>query len=128
MPVVDGHLHLFKAQSESYPRVTYDDMAPADREETAERFLEVMDANGVDHAIVVPLSPEDHYLAELLNRSEGRFAGIGMHDSEVADPVADLERRIDETPIQGHASLWPGSRTGFRSRSVAGLSIAAVDA
>lgn len=112
VPVVDGHLHLFKAQSENYPRVTYDDMAPADREETAERFLEVMDANGVDHAIVVPLSPEDHYLAELLDRSEGRFAGIGMHDSEVADPVADLERRIDETPIQGMRLYGLGAEPG----------------
>ncbi len=101
MAVVDGHLHLFKALSSDYPRVTYDDMAPAEREESAGRLLEAMDANGVDHAVVVPLSHEDHYLGEILSEFQGRFAGVGMHDYEVQDPVADLERRIEQTGIQG---------------------------
>lgn len=101
MDVVDAHLHLFKAKSEEYPRDVFEGMTPPDREEPVAEFLEAMDDAGVDRAIVVPLSPHDRYLAEVLRDHPGTLAGIGVFDFEVDDPVADLERRIDEVGIQG---------------------------
>jgi predicted TIM-barrel fold metal-dependent hydrolase len=101
MDVVDAHLHLFKAISNEYPRDIFEGMTPPEREELAEEFVRAMDDNGIDHAVVVPLSPHDRYLGEILRAYPGRFAGIGVFDFEVADPIADLERRIEEIGIQG---------------------------
>ncbi len=99
--IVDSHLHLFRAVSDSYPRAVYEVTAPAERAELAERLLEYMEAAGVDKAVVVPLSAHEHYLREILEAFPGRFAGVGVFDPDVADPVADLERRVDDVGIQG---------------------------
>jgi L-fuconolactonase len=99
--IIDAHLHLFRAVSGEYPRGVYDVMAPPEREELAEKLLEHMAGAGVDRAIVVPLSAHDHYLGEILREFPGRFAGVGVFDSEVADPVADIERRVEEIGLQG---------------------------
>lgn len=99
--VVDGHLHLFRKHSEAYPRTVYDVMAEADREELAERLVVAMDATGVDHAIVVPLSKEDDYLREVLGSFPGRFAGVGIFEHERPDDVAGIEARLASTDLQG---------------------------
>jgi predicted TIM-barrel fold metal-dependent hydrolase len=99
--VVDGHLHLFKPQSDEYPRDIFEGMTPPEREAPAEDFLAAMEDAGVDRAIVVPLSPHDRYLGEILKAYPGKFAGIGVYDFATADPVADLEHRIEEIGIQG---------------------------
>lgn len=99
--VVDGHLHLFRKHSEAHPRTVYDVMAPADREELAERLIAAMDATGVDHAIVVPLSKEDDYLREVLTSFPGRFAGVGIYEHERPDDAAGIEARLASTDLQG---------------------------
>ena len=99
--VVDGHLHLFRKVSDAYPRTTYDVMAEADREELAEKLIAAMDAAGVDHAIVVPLSKEDDYLREILQAFPGRFAGVGIFDHDRPDDVAGVEARLAVTDLQG---------------------------
>ena len=99
--IIDGHLHLFRAVSEEYPRGVYEVMATAEREERAERLLEYMEGAGVDRAVVVPLSAHEEYLRDILGEFPGRFAGVGVFEPEVADPVADLVRRVEETDIQG---------------------------
>ena len=99
--IVDSHLHLFRAVSDSYPRAVYEVMAPAEREELAEGLLEYMESAGVDRAVVVPLSAHEHYLREILEAFPGRFAGVGVFDPDVADPAADLVRRVDDVGIQG---------------------------
>ncbi|MBT7552284.1 MAG: hypothetical protein HN611_26770, partial [Gemmatimonadetes bacterium] len=40
---IDAHLHVFAKQSKQFPREA-SALAPADREETAEKFLAHMDA------------------------------------------------------------------------------------
>ena len=95
MDVVDGHLHLFKALSDEYPRAIFDVMAPPERSETAARLLEAMDASGVDRAIFCALSPHDRFLAEVLEQYPGKFAGVAVHDFEDLDPLSTLRGRID---------------------------------
>ena len=95
--VVDGHVHLFRKVSDAYPRTTYGVMAEADREESAEKLIAAMDAAGVDHAIVVPLSKEDDYLREILQAFPGRFAGVGIFDHDRPDDVAGVEARLAVT-------------------------------
>ena len=95
MDVVDGHLHLFKALSDEYPRAIFDIMAPPERSETPSRLLEAMDAAGVDRAIFCALSPHDRFLAEVLDQYPGKFAGVAVHDFEDRDPLSTLRGRID---------------------------------
>ena len=99
--IIDSHLHLFRAVSDDYPRAVYEVMATAEREELAEGLLEQMQSAGVDKAIVVPLSAHDHYLGDILRDFPGRFAAVGVFDPEVADPVAELSRRLGEVDLQG---------------------------
>lgn len=101
MPVVDGHLHLFQAVTERYPRTTYETMAEADRAELVETLIEAMDGAGVDHAVVVPLSKEDDYLAEVLEAHPGRFAGIGIFDHDRPDDVEAVRARVERAGLQG---------------------------
>lgn len=101
MAVVDAHLHLFKAHSDAYPRLVFEGMVPAEREEPAEELLEAMEDAGVDHAVVVPLSAHDHYLAELLVDHPGRFAGVGVYDEEAEDGAGQVARRAEQAGIQG---------------------------
>ncbi|MDE0160761.1 MAG: amidohydrolase family protein [Acidimicrobiaceae bacterium] len=95
MDVVDGHLHLFKALSDTYPRAVFEGMTPPEREESAERLLEAMDTAGVDRAVYCALSEHDHYLAEVLAQHPGKFAGVSVYDFTDPHPLATLQRRID---------------------------------
>lgn len=101
MTVVDAHLHLFRAVSDEYPRAIFEGMTPPEREELADEVLVAMDDAGVDHAVVVALSPHDEYLAEALHGHPGRFAGVGVFDFEVTDPVGELKQRVEATGMQG---------------------------
>lgn len=95
MDVVDGHLHLFKALSDTYPRAVFEGMTPPEREESAERLLEAMDTAGVDRAVYCALSEHDRFLAEVLAQHPGKFAGVSVYDFTDPHPLATLQRRID---------------------------------
>ena len=101
MAVVDAHLHLFKAVSDEYPRDTYPPMTPPERDEDAATYIEIMDSAGVDHSVIVALSAHDQYLGYLNRHHADRFATVGVIDEDAPDQVADLERRIDESGLQG---------------------------
>ncbi len=101
MPVIDSHLHLFRAVSERYPRTIYPGLAEADLDVPAEKLIALMESAGVDKAIVVPLGPEDHYLAEIIERYPGRFAGVGVYDENAPDQAKNLDDRIKKSSIQG---------------------------
>lgn len=119
MAVVDAHLHLFKARSGAYPRLVFDGMAPPEREEPAEELLEAMDGAGVDHAVVIPLSAHDEYLAELLAAHPGRFAGVGVYDPEAADGAGQVARRAEQAGIQGLRFYGFGGEAGQEPESLA---------
>ena len=101
MTVIDSHLHLFKANSKDYPRPVHPGLADEDREVLAKELIFKMEKAGVDKAIVVPLGPEDHYLSELQEAYPGKFAAVGIYDANTPDPAENLDRRIEESSIQG---------------------------
>ena len=101
MNVIDSHLHLFKANSKDYPRPVHPGLADEDREVLAKELIIKMEKAGVDKAIVVPLGPEDHYLSELQEEHPGKFAAVGIYDADAPDPAENLDRRIEESSIQG---------------------------
>ncbi|MDP6959976.1 MAG: amidohydrolase family protein [Dehalococcoidia bacterium] len=101
MPIIDSHLHLFRAVSESYPRTVYPGLAEEDCDVPAEKLIAIMENTGVDKAIVVPLGPEDHYLAEIIEHYPGKFAGVGVYDGSAPDQAKNLDTRIRKSNIQG---------------------------
>ena len=101
MPIIDSHLHLFRAVSESYPRTVYPGLAEGDCDVPAEKLIALMESTGVDKAIVVPLGPEDHYLAEIIEQYPGQFAGVGVYDGSAPDQAKSLDDRIRKSNIQG---------------------------
>ncbi|MBO68905.1 MAG: hypothetical protein CL398_11415 [Acidiferrobacteraceae bacterium] len=101
MSLIDGHLHLFRAASTRYPRTIYPGLADAELDVPAERLISLMDSTGVEKAVVVPLGPEDHYLAEIISDYPGRFAGVGVYDPKAADQAKNLDERIKASKIQG---------------------------
>jgi L-fuconolactonase len=109
--IIDGHLHLFRKLSPEYPRAVHD-LFPPEREALAEEYLGVMAANGVDRAVVVPLSPDDEYLVEILREHPRSFMGVGVHADRT--PVAEgRQRRLVDAGIQGLRLSWlgePGTR------------------
>ncbi len=119
MDVVDAHLHLFKAVSNQYPRDVYEAMTPPEREESVEEFLSAMDEAGVDRAVIVPLSHHDHYLGEILRAHPGKFAGVGVFDFGVKEPVADLEARLETADLQGMRLFGLGGGAGTNPEALA---------
>lgn len=101
MPVIDSHLHLFRAVSDRYPRTVYPGLADADLAVPAEKLISLMESTRVDKAIVVPLGPEDHYLGEIIEQYPGRFAGVGCYDGSAPDQAKNLDDRINKSNIQG---------------------------
>lgn len=118
MVTIDAHLHLFKALSEDYPRAIYEGMTPPEREESAERLLEVMGGAGVDKAVVVALSTEDEYLGDVLEQYPGTFAGVSVHDFEVTDHVESLRRRVERYGIQGLRLFGLNAEPGASPESI----------
>ena len=118
MAVVDAHLHLFKAHSEAYPRLVFEDMVPAEREELAEEFLGAMDSAGVDHAVVVPLSAHDRYVAEIQVEFPGRFAAVGVYDDAAEDGAGQVARRAEEAGLQGLRLYGFGAEPGQAAESM----------
>ena len=83
--MIDAHVHVFAKASREFPREVRDTM-PADREESAEKLLALMEAHGVERATLVQIggtSLETHaYLRHCLKRYPDQFKGIGL----VPDP------------------------------------------
>lgn len=111
--IVDAHLHVFAAHSSRYPRPV-DELAPADRTAPVEDLLSVMDPAGVERAVLVPLGPQDDYVAECRRARPDRFVSVGVADAATTgrlpgtDPVAALRQRI---AVAGFAALrmdWLG--------------------
>ena len=101
MSVIDAHLHLFRKYSDVYPRPIHAGLAEADREVLAADLIEELEKAGVDKAIVVPLGPEDHYMAEVQREYPGKFAAVGIFDANANDQEKNLDSRIAQSKIQG---------------------------
>ena len=98
--VVDAHLHVFAAQSDAYPRPV-DDLFPPGREALVDDFVAEMEANGVAHAVLVPLSEHDDYVRDALARHPGRFAAIGVQDPATVPSAEEYRIRAEASGLQG---------------------------
>jgi L-fuconolactonase len=111
--IIDGHVHVFLPDSESYPR-TVDALAPRERTAPVELLISTMDENGVDGAVLVPLGPEDTYVAQCVAAHPGRFVGICVADDEVtgrvegSDPEGALAKRVEAGGFKGLRMNWLG--------------------
>jgi L-fuconolactonase len=111
--IVDAHLHVFVPYSQRYPRQV-DALAPADRGASVTDLLAVMAAAGVDRAVLVPLGPEDDYVAECRRATPGRFVSVGVADAATTgrrpgtDPVAALRKRVTTAGFAALRMNWLG--------------------
>lgn len=111
--IIDAHLHVFKPATSDYPRAV-DNLVPADREAPVEDLLAVMAGAGVDRAVLVPLGPEDRYVAECRAAYPDRFVSIGVADDDVTGrtpgvaPLDALDRRATAAGFSGLRMNWLG--------------------
>jgi predicted TIM-barrel fold metal-dependent hydrolase len=96
-PKIDCHLHLLDPRRFPYhPQAWYH---PVDSEQgSAEQLIDLFDAFGVEHAVVV--GPNSGYdtdnrcLLDLLDRGRGRFKGVAVVDNEISrDELVTLKDR-----------------------------------
>jgi L-fuconolactonase len=106
--IVDGHVHLFRAASEEYPR-EISRTFPAEREAMAPGLLVEMDRAGVDRAVVIPLTEDDRYLREALDSARDRLVGLGVHDDHAPVTIDQLRRRVAASGLQGLRMFGLGS-------------------
>ncbi len=92
---IDCHLHVFAKRSAEFPREA-SDAYPADREETAEKLLGEMEANGIDQAVLTQMGgaePEHHnYVRHCVDTYPDRFRGIGLIPGDCAEPEEHMDR------------------------------------
>jgi L-fuconolactonase len=81
MPIVDSHTHVAKSWYEP-----------------VEALLFEMDRNGVDQAVLVQMrgQTDNSYQAECVRRYPGRFASVGIVDTQHPDAERALERLAEE--------------------------------
>lgn len=101
--IVDAHLHVFRRAAEDGRAP--DALVPAGREAPVEHLLELMDAHGVDRAVLVALDDHDEYVASVLGP---RFAGIavGLHDLEARRERFDFAGVRTQRLEDGDALRW----------------------
>jgi L-fuconolactonase len=109
--IVDAHVHVFRPAG-LLPRGV-DALAPAERDAPVEDLLAVMGGAGVQRAVLVPLGPEDEYVAQVVREHPGTFAAIAVADDRVlgrtgVDPVAAWAHRRAAFPFQGLRTQWLG--------------------
>lgn len=71
--IVDAHVHVFRRAA--LDGRAPDTLVPAEREAPVEQLVALMDAHGVDRAVLVPLDARDEYVASVLGP---RFAAIAV--------------------------------------------------
>ena len=118
--IVDAHAHVFLARTDD-PQRTVDAIAPADRAAPVGELLTTMRASGVDRAVLLPLGPEDGYVAAVLRDHPDTFRGIAVDDPDEPN-VVDVLARVRDGGFSGLRmfALPEGDRERW-SRLVAGL-------
>jgi len=104
MEKVDVHVHVFDRVSEEFPREV-SDLAPADREATAEQLLREMDAAGIDRAVLIDMGGnrlEHHrYVTHCVKQWPDRFTATGLVNVNDPDPPSRLQELFETTEIEG---------------------------
>ena len=80
-------------------------MAPADREETAEKFIGHMEQHAIDQAMLVQIGgtgiAEHAYLQHCIDTYPDRFLGIGLLPGGCAEPEAQMDALAEKGGIVG---------------------------
>ena len=117
MDRVDAHVHVFAGLSEESPREV-SDLAPPDREATAEQLLREMDAAGIDRAVLIEMGGtriEHHrYVTDCVARWPDRFTATGLVDVNDPDPTGRLRELVETTGIEGLRLCYLGDPEAAR--------------
>lgn len=105
--VVDAHAHVFRP-ARIFPRAV-DELAPANRDAPVEDLLERMASAGVDAAVLVPLSPDDEYVARILHEAPRSFAAIAV--AAPGELQADGRSGLDHLIARRASYAFHGVRT-----------------
>jgi predicted TIM-barrel fold metal-dependent hydrolase len=98
--VIDGHVHVFRAVSDRYPR-DVNPLFPADRAARLEELLALMERHAVAGAVLVSLSRHDEYVTECVRRYPNSFRAILVQDPARPDPTDVVKRRIEAAGAHG---------------------------
>ncbi len=101
---IDAHLHVFARASAQFPREA-SALAPAEREETVEKYVAVMEEHDIDQAMLVQIGgaeiAEHAYLQHCLASYADRFLGIGLIPADCAKPEEHMDRLAEAGGIVG---------------------------
>ena len=109
---VDCHAHVFRPATVSARAV--DALAPSDRDAPVEDLLTTMEGGRVGRAVLVPLGPQDDYVAECVRQHPGTFAAVAVADLAVQgripsiDPLDALRKRTEHFPFHALRTGWLG--------------------
>jgi predicted TIM-barrel fold metal-dependent hydrolase len=112
--IIDTHTHLGSDDLVAYPRDQAKPIHTGDYDNTAERFLDLMDEAGVDGAIVVQAFGlygfDNAYHADSAQRFPQRFAGVGGLSPDLPDAPGLLRYWVKDRGMAGvRLSYWgPG--------------------
>lgn len=97
--IVDAHVHVFLSAADD-PERTVDAIAPAERDAPVELLEREQRSAGVDGAVLVPLGPEDGYVARVAASDRGRYACIASEAAGQDDP-GQVAERLDAGGFSG---------------------------
>lgn len=106
--IIDSHVHIWKQDPRKYPWQPVGDYIPS-TEAPASSLLEVMDATGVDRAVLVQPTPygwDNSYLLDACSSHPSRFAAVCLVDPHSSQAVEDLKRLVLEQGVRGLRINW----------------------
>ena len=102
--LIDTHVHIWSADRTRYPMVAGRER-PVEHDGSAETLISLMDAAGVQAALLVQtpwLGEDNRYLVDSMRRFPGRFAALGwLEDPLAPDAPEKLRRQRDEDRFHG---------------------------
>ena len=102
--IFDTHVHIWSADRARYPMVPGRER-PIEHDGSAETLIRLMDAAGVQAALLVQtpwLGEDNRYLVDSMRRFPGRFAALGWLEDPLAAGAAErLRRQRDEDRFHG---------------------------
>lgn len=106
--IIDSHVHLWVQQPEKYPWGPIGGYVP-ENEAPAETLLTLMDASGVDGAVLVQPTPygwDNSYLLDAAKRYPDRFRCVCLVDPQAEESPQVLRDLVDEHRIAGIRINW----------------------
>jgi L-fuconolactonase len=115
--IIDAHVHVFLPYSQD-PERSVDELAPAEREAPVTLLERQMAQAGVGGAVLVPLGPEDTYVASVVAGAPSRYRAIAVATPELTRVAAS---RPEADPGQVAERLEVGGFSGLRFFELPGL-------